>query len=54
MDCGYDEIPNSAILLPIVFASRNLSSGKQHYRITEHEALRILHWLEKNFTITVS
>ena len=45
--CGYDAAPDNAMLWPITFAGRNLSSTEQQYSYTEREALRILHGLKK-------
>ena len=47
MNCGHDEIPDSAILWPSAFAWKSLSSVKWQYSNIEHEALGILHGLEK-------
>ena len=47
MNYGHDEIPGNAILQPVEFASKSLSSAEWHFSSIEHEALGILHRLEK-------
>ena len=43
----HDKIPDNAILCPIAFASKSLSSVEWNYSSIEHEALEILHGLVK-------
>ena len=48
MNCGCDEVPYNATLHPIVFTSKSPLSANLPYSNIEHEALRILHGLEKD------
>ena len=47
MNCPNDTAPNYAILRPIVFRSRSLSSVDTHCSNKEREAIGILHGLQK-------
>ena len=47
MNCGCDKIPDNAILHPIAFSSKSLSSVEQCYNNFEHKAHGILHGIEK-------
>ena len=47
MNCGHDKIPDNAILCPIAFASKSLSSVEWHYSNTECKAFRIIHGQER-------
>ena len=48
LNCGHDKIPDNVIMWLIAFASKSLSSVEQHLSNTEHEAVGILHALEKS------
>ena len=43
LSCGYDELSDNAMLWPITFVSKSLSSVEQQCSNIEREALRILH-----------
>ena len=47
MNCGHDEVPDNTTLHPTAFASKTLSHAEWHYSNIQHEALEILHGLEK-------
>ena len=46
-NCPKDTAPDNTILCPIVFVSKSLSGAERRYSNIEHEALGILHGLEK-------
>ena len=47
LDCGYDETPEIAMLQPIVFASKSLSSAECKCSNIGREEPRMLHGVEK-------
>ena len=47
MGCQKDTAPDNTILHPITFVSKSLTGAEQRYSNIEHEALGILHGLEK-------
>ena len=48
MNCRFNEVPDNAVLHPIAFASKSLSSMDRQYSNIEREALDILHRLEES------
>ena len=53
MNYGHEKIQDNAILQPKAFASKRLSSIEQCYSSIEHEALGMLHGLERSTTIAL-
>ena len=47
MNSGHDKVPDNVILCPITFTSKTLSCVEQCYSNTEHDAMEILHGLER-------
>ena len=43
MSCGHDEVPDNAVLWPITYTRKSLSSLEWHYSNIKCMALRILH-----------